>query len=200
MKKLGKLSFAAVAASALVMFSCNSGSQNNAAESNTAAATATATNSDIKIAYVEVDSIMTQYEFCKQSKVILEKKQQNIQSTLTKKQQALQSAAVKFEQDVRANKYTQQQAEGVQANLQKQSYDMQMLEGNLLKSYQEEENKFNIALQDSIKNFIREYNKDKKYTYILTKMGDNILYGAPECDITAEVIKGLNKAYKPNKK
>ena len=75
-----------------------------------------------------------------------------------------------------------------------------MLEANLLKSYQEEENKFNIALQDSISNFIKEFNKDKKYTYILSKMGDNILYGAPENNITEEVIKGLNKAYKPSKK
>ena len=199
MKNLRKLGFAAVAASALVMFSCNSGSQNKAAESNVTT-TAAATSSEVRIAYVEVDSIMTQYEFCKSSKAILEKKQQNIQATLSKKQQALQSAAVKFEQDVRANKYTQQQAESIQANLQKQGYDLQMLEANLLKSYQEEENKFNIALQDSISNFIKEFNKDKKYTYILSKMGDNILYGAPENNITEEVIKGLNKAYKPSKK
>ena len=38
--------------------------------------------SNLKIAYVEVDSLMTQYEYCKEYSLILEKKSQNIQSTL----------------------------------------------------------------------------------------------------------------------
>ena len=40
------------------------------------------------------------------------------------------------------------------------------------------------------------YNKDKKYTLILSKAGDNILYADKAHDITNEVIAGLNKAYK----
>ena len=61
---------------------------------------------------------------------------------------------------------------------------------------QSETEKFNKALHDSIEHFIAKYNKDKKFSLILTKQGDNILYGDKALDVTAEVIAGLNKAYK----
>jgi outer membrane protein len=57
--------------------------------------------------------------------------------------------------------------------------------------------KFNEALRDSIQHYLAVYNKDKKYSLILTKQGDNILYADKNYDITAEVVAGLNKAYKP---
>ena len=199
MKKLSKVSVAAIAAAALVLGSCNKGAQNTTTETKTETATAPATG-EMKIAYIVYDSIFTQYEFCKESRNILEKKQKNIQATVGKKEKALQDAASKFEQDIRANKYTQQQAEGVQANLQKQAYDLQMLKENLLSTYAKEEEKLNKELMDDIQKFIADFNKDGKYAYILSKMGDNILYGAPQFNITDEVIDGLNKAYKSKKK
>ena len=42
-----------------------------------------------QIAYVEVDSIMTQYQFCKEYTKILNQKGTNIQKTLASRQQAL---------------------------------------------------------------------------------------------------------------
>ena len=50
-------------------------------------ATAQSAASATKIAFVEVDSIMTQYKFCKDYSLILQKKGQNIQNTLAAKQQ-----------------------------------------------------------------------------------------------------------------
>ncbi len=199
MKTFGKFGVAAIAAAALVLGSCNNGTQKNAAPAQTETATAAA-NSELKIGYIVYDSIFTQYEFCKESKAALEKKLQNIQATVTKKEKALQAAAAKFEQDVRSNKYTsQQQAQSVQAGIEKQAYDLQILKENLMNSYAKEEEKLNKQLQEDIDSFIKKYNKDGKYTYIITKMGDNILYGAPQLNITAEVIEGLNKAHKAKK-
>ena len=37
---------------------------------------------------------------------------------------------------------------------------------------------------------------DKKFSIILSKSGDNLLYADKAFDITSEVIAGLNKAYK----
>lgn len=91
----------------------------------------TETKSEMKIAYIEIDSIMTQYNFCKDYSKILEQKGQNIQKTIAQKGQALQNAAVKFQQDIQANKYTREQAEAVQGNLQKQDNDLQMLQQRL---------------------------------------------------------------------
>ncbi len=150
----------------------------------------------MKIAYVEVDSIMSQYKFCKEYSQILQKKSQNIENTLAAKQRSLQAAAAKFQQDVQSNKYTQQQAEAVQAGLQRQSADLQALQQRLGNDFQNETNTFNKALRDSIQHYLNAYNKDKKYALIISKAGDNILYADKAYDITNEVIAGLNKAYK----
>ncbi len=150
----------------------------------------------MRIAYVEVDSIMSQYKFCKDFTAVLEKKAQNVQSTLKSRESALASAVTKFQQDVQNNQYTQQQAESVQASLQKQNSDLQALQQRLAADFQAEQEKYNEALHDSLQNYLGLYNKDKKFTLILSKMGDNILYADKTYDITDEVVAGLNKAYK----
>lgn len=180
----------------LAMASCNKEAQ-KVDEKTLAHATQ---SGSVKIAYVEVDSIMSQYKFCKEYSLILQKKSQNIENTLAAKQNSLQAAAAKFQQDVQNNKYTQQQAEAVQANLQKQGADLQALQQRLGAEFQNETNTFNKALRDSIQHYLAAYNKDKKYGLILSKAGDNILYADKAYDITNEVIAGLNKAYKPAKK
>ena len=185
-----------MASALLAMASCNKEAQ-KVDEKTQAHATQ---SGSVKIAYVEVDSIMSQYRFCKEYSLILQKKSQNIENTLAAKQNSLQAAAAKFQQDVQNNKYTQQQAEAVQANLQKQGADLQALQQRLGAEFQNETNTFNKALRDSIQHYLAAYNKDKKYGLILSKAGDNILYADKAYDITNEVIAGLNKAYKPAKK
>ena len=180
----------------LAMASCNKEAQ-KVDEKTQAHATQ---SGSVKIAYVEVDSIMSQYKFCKEYSLILQKKSQNIENTLAAKQNSLQAAAAKFQQDVQNNKYTQQQAEAVQANLQKQGADLQALQQRLGAEFQNETNTFNKALRDSIQHYLAAYNKDKKYGLILSKAGDNIFKPETAYDITNEVIAGLNKAYKPAKK
>ena len=151
---------------------------------------------ETKIAFVEVDSIMTQYKFCKEYSLILQKKGQNIQNTLAQKQQQLEAAAANFQQKVQQNAYTREQAQGIQAQLQRQSADLQALNQRLSGEFQNETEKYNNALRDSIKHFLTSYNKDKKYSIKPSKAGDNILYADKAHDITNEVIAGLNKAYK----
>lgn len=192
MKKLIR-SAAVVALASLVVTSCNK----QAPKVEEKSPSAQTTNTNMKIAYIEVDSIMSQYKFCKEYSLILEKKSQNIQNTVNAKGRSLQAAAAKFQQDIQNNKYTQQQAEAVQAGLQKQNADLQALQQRLGAEFQTETEKFNKALRDSIQHFLAVYNKDKKYSLILSKAGDNILYAEKTYDITNEVIAGLNKAYKP---
>ena len=159
-------------------------------------ASAKAAAGDMKIAYVEVDSIMSHYKFCKEYSLILQKKGQNIQNTLAQKQQALQAAAANFQQKVQQNAYTREQAEGVNASLQKQNNDLQILNQRLSAEFQNETDQFNKALRDSIQHYLASYNKDKKYSIIFSKQGDNLLYADKAYDITNEIVAGLNKAYK----
>lgn len=194
MKKRNFFRIVALAAfAAVAVTSCNK--QN--AQADEKPASASQASGDVKFAYVEVDSIMSQYKFCKDYSLILEKKGQNIQNTLGQKNANLQQAAAKFQQDIQANKYTREQAEAVNANLQKQNADLQSLNQRLSSEFQTETAKYNKALSDSIHNYLARYNKDKKYAMIFAKQGDNILCADKAYDITNEVIAGLNKAYKP---
>lgn len=186
----GTLAVAAMAA--MAMTSCDK-SKSQADDKPVAAQAAPA---ETKIAFVEVDSIMSQYKFCKDYSLILQKKGQNIQSTLAQKQQALQAAAANFQQKLQQNAYTREQAQSIEASLQKQNNDLQALNQRLSGEFQSETEKYNNALRDSIQHFLAVYNKDKKFSLILSKAGDNILYADKAHDITNEVIAGLNKAYK----
>ncbi|MBR4275417.1 MAG: OmpH family outer membrane protein [Prevotella sp.] len=190
-QKLFFCAMAVAALSALSLTSCN-----KSPKADEVSASKAETPSALKIAYVEVDSLMTQYEYCKEYSLILEKKSQNIQATLQQKGQALQSAAANFQQKLQQNAYTREQAEQIQAGLQKQNADLETLQQRLSAEFQEETAKFNEALHDSLQHFIAKYNKDKKYTMILSKSGDNILFADKSADITSDIIEGLNKAYK----
>lgn len=190
MKKVILAAFAV----AVALTSCNNAPKENDTKDTPAVA------SEMKIAFVEVDSIMTQYNYSKEYQEILQKKAQNIQNTLASKQQQLEAAAAKLQQDYQANALTQDQAQARQAAIQKQSNDLQALNQRLSNEFQTETEKFNVALRDSIQNYLKVYNKDKKYSLILSKVGDNILYADGAYDITKEIVAGLNKTYKPAKK
>lgn len=185
--------FAFAAMAVLAVTSCDKSKQQ--ADDNQPA-TAQSAASATKIAFVEVDSIMTQYKFCKDYSLILQKKGQNIQNTLAAKQQQLEAAAANFQQKLQQNAYTREQAQSIQMSLQKQNNDLQQLNQRLSGEFQAETEKYNNALRDSIQHFLAVYNKDKKYGLILSKAGDNILYADKAHDITNEVVAGLNKAYK----
>ncbi len=190
-----KLVFALTAAIAMALAACN-----NAPKENDAKSEAPRPHAQLKIAYVEVDSVMNRYTFAKEMQDALQTKAQNIQNTLASKQQNIEAASTKLQQDYQANALTQEQAQQRQDAIQRQYNDWQSLSQRLSNELQTETEKFNVALSDSIQHFLAAYNKDKKYSIILTKVGDNILFADKKLDITDEVIAGLNKAYKPAKK
>ncbi|MBR1688468.1 MAG: OmpH family outer membrane protein [Prevotella sp.] len=156
-----------------------------------------AENTGLKIAYVEVDSLMSQYTFCKEYSLILQRKSTNARNTLTQKGNQLQAAVNNFQQKLNSNGFqSREQAEGVQAAIVRQQNDLQELQNRLEGELASDTQKFNEALRDSLQHFLAVYNKDKKFDLILTKQGDNILLADKKFDITQDVINGLNKRYK----
>ena len=186
---------AVTAVSSVVLASCNNAApkMDEQPTDNTSAAAA----GEVKIAYVEVDSLMSQYQFCKDFTLVLQKKGNNARNTLTAKQKQLQTAAANFQQKLQNNGFaSREQAASVQAAIQRQDQDLQELQNRLGSELDAETAKFNKSLRDSIQNFLKDYNKTKKYDLIISKAGDNILYADKKHDITQDVINGLNKRYK----
>jgi outer membrane protein len=157
-----------------------------------------ASGDGLKVAFVEVDSLMTQYDFAKDYSVTLQKKSNNARNTLTQKGNALQAAVNNFQQKLNNNGFqSREQAASVQNAIQRQQNDLQELQARLENELATETAKFNEALRDSLQNFLKDYNADKHFDLILSKAGDNILLSSSKLDITQDVINGLNKRYKP---
>ena len=179
---------------AAMMVSCN----NQSPKMDEQPAAGATSASGLKIAYVEVDSLMTQYDFAKDYSVTLQKKSNNARNTLTTKGNALQAAVNNFQQKLNNNGFTsREQAASQQAAIERQQRDLQELQARLENELASETAKFNETLRDSLQNFLKDYNKDKQFSLILTKQGDNILLADKKFDITNDVINGLNKRYKP---
>ena len=193
-----KKNFVLVLMAAIAMVSCN----NQSPKMDEQPVEASSQNeSGIKIAYVEVDSLMTQFEFAKEKSKEIEKKSLNARNTLTQKGNQLQNAANNFQQKLQNNGFTsREQAESVQQSLQRQQNDLAALQARFESELANESQKFNNALRDSLNHFLEIYNKDKKYDMILAKSGDNILMANPKYDITQDVINGLNNRYKKSAK
>ena len=189
MKKILFLALGALVA----LTACNNKAADNA--ENTEAEEPEITG--IKVAYVEVDSLMTQYEFCKDYNLLLNQKGENAQKTLAEKQRALQNHATALQKKYESNGFTtRDELERAQNQLAREQQDLSELEQRLMGELANEQQQLTMEMRDSIQAFLKTYNKSKKYDYILSRSGDNILLANPKFDITRDVVAGLNKRYK----
>ncbi len=158
-------------------------------------------SSDLKIAYVNIDSILVNYTLSKELNESLMGKQSNMKSRLEKEGREFEKDAQIFQDKVQRGVFlTQQRAEEAQQQLLQRQQELQQLEYEYSNQLASEQQKMNIQLFDSITNFISDYNNPEKYQVILGhSLGGNMLYGSAKIDITTEVIKGLNQRYTSNK-
>lgn len=189
-----KILFLALGAT-LALTACNNKETEPSTENVTASEEISA--SGLKIAYVEVDSLMTQYQFCKDYNLLLNQKGENAQKTLGNKQRALQGHAAALQKKYENNGFTtRDELERAQNQLAKEQQDLAELEQRLMNELANEQAQLTMEMRDSIQAFLKTYNKSKKYDYIFSRQGDNILLANPKFDITREVVAGLNKRYK----
>ena len=156
--------------------------------------------SDLKIAYVEIDSLLNNYNLCKDLNETMIKKQENVEVTLKEKMKDLDNEVRDFERKYQNNVFTPERAQQEQNRLIKKRQDLEALQQRLMGELQQENDKNGIRLQDSIRAYLKDYNKEKKYSFIFSNQGfNNLLHADPALNITQEVLEGLNKRYVPAK-
>ena len=186
----------ALLAVALVFNSCNNSAPKMYEEP---VAEVAASADGMRIAYIEIDSLTSQYEFAKQKSLELEKKSTNARNTIQAKSQQLDKKAAAFQQKLQSNGFTsREQAEAEQASLQREQQNILALQQRLENELASEQQKFLQAFQDSLDNFLADYNKAKKFDMIVNKAA--VLYADKRFDITTEVVNGMNKRYKQDAK
>ncbi len=186
---------AAILAMGFTMVGCNK----SAGDNEEAASEESIEMVGMKIAYVELDTLMSQYQLYKDYSEVLTRKGNNIQNTLAQKQKTLESHAASLQKKYESNGFTtRDELERAQNNIAREQQDLQELADRLNNEFTMEQARINEEARDSIQAFLKIYNKTKKYDYVMVKAGDNLLIANPKFDITNEVVKGLNKRYKIN--
>lgn len=182
---------------ALGLASCN----NNKEIGNTETAeTAETEATGLRIAYVELDSLMSQYQLYKDYEEVLTRKGTDIQNTLAQKQRKLESSATAMQRKYENNGFqTRDELERAQQSLQQQEMELQQLAAKLNNEFNEEQARINQEARDSIQAFLKIYNQTKKYDYVMIKAGDNLLIANPKYNITKDIVTGLNKRYNAKK-
>ena len=151
----------------------------------------------IKIAFVDIDSLLTNYELSKNINKEMLRKEENMRMTLSEKARDIQADIDDFQRKIQNNVYaTQKRAEDEQNRILKRREDYDRLSERLAGELATESQKNNVILHDSINAFLKDYNSKKGYDLIISRVGDNLLYANSALDITEAVIKGLNERYK----
>ena len=154
----------------------------------------------LKIAYVDIDTLLTNYKLWIQLNEEMIRKEENVRATLNEKAKSLQTDYEEFERKLNNNAFvTRERAEAEQNRILKKREELEALSERLTNELAIENEKNSLLFRDSINAYIRDYNKEHGYNVILSRIGDNILYIDYTMNITQDIIDGLNARHEKNK-
>ena len=153
----------------------------------------------LPIAYINVDSLLMNYNFATDLNEALMRKEESSRASLTQKERQVQTAYQDFQRKIENNAFlTPQRAAEEQQRIEKMGEEYQRMAQQLGNELGLEQQKLNIQLSDSVREALKDFNKNKNFEVILSNTAsDNILLAHPKYDITDEVIVYLNKRYGP---
>jgi outer membrane protein len=196
----------AVSIFAFLAISCNNSTKTNTPEDKevtkvnneitTEEKTETITSPSVSkgIAYINVDSMLLNYKYYKELEKKLTAKYNRAENEFNKKRSDLEKEVMAFKQKEAANGFLSQESYQMQGQ-QLMQKEQELQELNLKLSQDLEQHKMDLdkQIQDTIYNFINNWNKQAGYDFILTKGA--IIYAKKGADITPTILDLLNKRY-----
>lgn len=151
----------------------------------------------LKIAYINTDTLMANYQYALDLQKDLEAYRASQENSYKQQTAQFQNDYNNYMKNGKNLTLTQQQ--NTEAELKKRADKLQTLESQLTQQIQEKTIKESEKMTNAVYAFIREYNKDnQQFDLILAKSfaSSPVLYGNEGMDITKEIVAGLNKEYK----
>ncbi len=152
------------------------------------------------LAYVELDSLNEKITYIKERRKELEAEMKAIDTEQENGYRNLQAQKDNFLK--RGAAITEEEAQIFQGKLIDQQQTIDQRKQN--QSQKLNEKSFNImeGIQNKLKEFLADYNKDKKFMYIFTTGTglDYMVYKDSSLNITNDVIKGMNAKLKAEMK
>jgi outer membrane protein len=146
----------------------------------------------LAIAYVELDSLNENITFIKNKQQEFERKQRAIEEEWKSGMTGIQNRVAEFKRSTSAK--TQQEVDKLQMELGQQQQNIEGKKQEQTQILSKESYSFLENIQKQLKEYMAEYNKDKKYQYILTSGSgaDFMIYKDESNNITNDVIEGMN--------
>lgn len=153
------------------------------------------------IVFIQVDSLIQNYDMFHDLSSEFNTKAQAIQDDLSKKGRAWENDAKNFQEKIQKGLLTTVQANNQQNTLAQQQEELRQLIQQREYELQEEEAVMYNRVIDAIQTYLTKYNETKKYALILTTSSSNknVIVGQNSINITQEVLTGLNNEYISNK-
>lgn len=155
-----------------------------------------------QIAYIDIDSLQTNYEFFKKGIKDLEAAQAASESELNRKAAAFQTEYQKFIEKVQSQNITQEEGAAMEEKLAYKKQEIEMRSQQLDEQFAQKSQKFDEEFKQKVVDYLIKYNADGRYSYILpyVRSAINIMYVDKSYNITDEIIKGMNDEYASAKK
>jgi outer membrane protein len=172
-------------------------SSSKTSETKAAASTDIKANGSFKIAYFEMDSIENNYEYLKDVRNELKAKEQGLTTQLNQMKNRYMDKVNKFQQE--AQTMTQERQGAIQQDLLQEQKVLANKEQAMGHDLQDASFKKMQEVNKTIEGFLKDFNKDKTYSYILAYQPGTIYYKDTTYDVTSAVLRGLNDTYKKKK-
>ncbi len=149
------------------------------------------------IAYVYIDSLINGYDLYNDEATKLMAKQNQYEQELQSKGKSLERRAMELQQNYEKRLVTPTRAQEIQNQLANEQQKLMQTRDQQAMELADDQAQMMNRVGDSIRNFINEFNADKRFKLIISTQGNSVLlYADPALDITKVVLDGLNKRYR----
>jgi len=149
---------------------------------------------DLKIAYINADSVLKNYDYFKISREKLESKGKKLDQDLRNRAQSLQNDYAAYQRNL--SSMTIGQAKAVEEDLTKKQQNLRMYQESLSQELMGEESKMTQELYSKVTDYLKKYGKENGIQLVLKyDPSSDLLYAGDSLDISRNVIKGLNASY-----
>lgn len=149
----------------------------------------------VKIAYVDVEQVLKEYEGSKKAEEELKVQTEQMSNELDQLAMPFQQKVQEYQQASQSMSATARQER--EQELMREQQMLQQRQQMAQQQVQAESQRKMDEINEDIESFLKSYAKSKGYSYILgTSMQTrSVLYGEESLDITDEVIEALNAEF-----
>ena len=155
----------------------------------------------LSVVFVNIDSLNAQYEFLAELRKDLEGQGLKLQNEVMSNQASLQKEFNDLQRLIQGNAVTEERAQALYQNLMQKQQALEEKKAEYTQRIAEKEFSMNMQLLDTVNAFLKRFNTNYGYDYILGyKTAGEILLASDTLDITRVVVEELNKEYRAHKK